>query len=374
MLVISLENLSTISTFQTILFSTMASNVVVPVSMNSASRVFSSGDLFGSIMEFVHPKWVNPFFPSIEGALLEGREELLGQKFELLFRSMKGKVLKGKLYSPHDTYEFRDMLQIVEFAAHYAENYEKYAEGSSFSSILCYLFTPFTYDSYIVSVNEIRLVAYFKEKLFQKLCDVDNVDRILELVQCANMTRCMEFSFEAIYRNWMYYSGTNWEQILHSSLEIIMEELEKRNNPIRDLDRLNRDLHNVFQDGFDEDIHDVLDRIYRIRMNPKYLRIGVPHGISDDFAKVFQYAAVGYFDMFAGRGNYVFLKDCLDCYERLSSSEKGQLSVYADKMNTIFLAFHEVFEDIRERNTTLTNEEKELIPRLDMVLSELWCA
>jgi len=372
----------------------MASNVIVSRSMNTASRVFSSRDLFGSIMEFIRPEWVNPFFPSIEGALLEGREDLLGQKFEVLFRSMKGQVLKGKLYAPHDAYEFRDMSQIVEFAIHYAEDYEKYAKGSSFSSILCYVFAPLTRNENIMlSSNLIRSIEYFKEKLLTNLCKEDNVDRATELFEAASPT-FMEFDFERVYRIWMYTGKgvENVVDILYSSLDVIMTKLcTEEHRPSR-FDSLNRDLQNVFQDGFDEGMPNViLETLYKIRMDPRYLHIGIPGmtgAVHDDFAKVYHYGGIGYFDSFAEEGNYGPLLDCLDSYERLSSAEMSRLAVHTTRMNTLFLAFHAVMEHLTNRSndwesymdsrynipSELTEVEKELVSRLDKVLSALWCA
>ena len=371
----------------------MASNVIVSRSMNTASRVFSSRDLFGSIMEFIRPEWVNPFFPSIEGALLEGREDLLGQKFEVLFRSMKGQVLKGKSYSPHDAYEFRDMSQIVEFAIHYADNYEKYAEGSSFSSILCYIFAPLTRDDIVLSSYLIRGIHHFKLKLLTNLCKEDNLVGARELFETASPT-FMDFGFEDVYRTWMY-SGKGVEnaiEILYSSLEVIMIKFSSGEHLPSHFDSLNRDLQNVFQDGFDEGMPNViLETLYKIRMDPRYLHIGIPGmtgAVHDDFAKVYHYGGIGYFDSFAEEGNYGPLLDCLDSYERLSSAEMSRLAVHTTRMNTLFLAFHAVMEHLTNRSndwesymdsrynipSELTEVEKELVSRLDKVLSALWCA
>lgn len=45
--------------------------------MSAVQRVFHCKDLIRSIAKFIHPYWVNPFFKSPEGAILEGRSDLL---------------------------------------------------------------------------------------------------------------------------------------------------------------------------------------------------------------------------------------------------------------------------------------------------------
>ena len=83
-------------------------------SLNAASQVFYCKDLWSIIGEFVNPYWVNPFFPSVEGALLDGRTELLTQ----------------------EGYQFQSREQVAEFLSHFALNYPLYASKCDFTNII----------------------------------------------------------------------------------------------------------------------------------------------------------------------------------------------------------------------------------------------
>lgn len=78
-----------------------------------AQRVFECKDLRRMIREFVNPYWVNPFFPSVEGALLEGRPELLKKGYKFISRE-----------------------QIGYFLSHFSLQYPLYASDCDFYNIL----------------------------------------------------------------------------------------------------------------------------------------------------------------------------------------------------------------------------------------------
>ena len=378
---------------------------MIPVSLNAASRVFSSRDLFGSIMEFIRPEWVNPFFPSIEGALLEGREDLLGQKFEVLFSRMVGSTWKGNVYNPLDSYEIRTSGQLADFMRLYTMNYDTYAEGSSFSAILGYLFTAFLdsnsnpkkYSKLSILktmfLSEDTQLKQSQRLLLCELCEKNDVERVCEYVRGIYYTR-LPYSLGCLYDCWMDHSDRQCYDILYRGLEIELDLLLTGDNVSKSVNLVDTCLRDILREWSTMGLNvERLIGLYEIRMNPKYMSLGGFCDVNDNFARLFQYSRVGCFEIFVGYEEYSYLQECLDCYERMSVRELCQLNQWDSNMDMLVEGFkesryilmmkmrdindsleahrHEYGDAIPGFVSELTDLEKSLLERLNLVLNVL---
>jgi len=396
----------------------MSSNAIISYSLNAASRVFSSRDLFGSIMEFIRPEWVNPFFPSIEGALLEGREDLLGQKFEVLFSRMVGTTWKGNVYDPLDSYEIRTSTQLAEFMYFYKTNYEIYAEGSSFSSILCYLFTPFANyrmlaygdgnDSMYSRLDIHKTMFYpdvveletLQRGLLCELCERNDVERVCEYIRGIYYTR-LPYSLGGLYDCWMDHTDRQCYDILYRALEIELDLLLEGDNVKRDVSLVDMCLRDILREWSSLGLNvERLIGLYEIRMNRKYMKLGGFRDVDDNFARLVQYSKVGCFEFFVRYEKYSYIQECLDCYERMSVSQLCKLNQWDSNMRVLVNGFKESsyilkkksradyydeeydgpvvsheneneYDDLLGGVSELTDLEESLLQRLNLVLDVL---
>lgn len=342
--------------------------------MNPASRVFGSRDLFGSIYAFIRPEWVNPFFPSIEGVLLDGREELLGTKFEPLFRSYVGLQCGKSIYQPSDTYEFRNISQLAMFIEYYVNNYEDYIETSSFSAIVNYLFSPFLHPYHRrISHDETRDIEFNHRLFLRKLCQHGDVDRLCEYVKGVYPTR-LPYSFGHLYDEWMDHTERTSYELLTRVLETELDLFVAETHEHRGIPSLDTYIREILRDWGSLGINQKrLMELYEVRMKPIYQTLGQPASQSSIVCpRVFQYASVGCFEVFIEYGNYTYVKDCLDAYESMSVRQLHDFAeTWSSHLDMLAYCFNMSYRFLCERRVKLHSYDTENTPEEDALIERL---
>lgn len=330
--------------------------------MNPASRVFSSWDLFSSIYSYIRPEWVNPMFPSVEGALLDGREDLLETEFTPLFRRMVGKILlDGNPYLPMKTYSFEDPSQLADFVDLYTTNYTVYKDQCCFSAILGYVTTPFLLNTRYC--NPIPPKSSHRHRMdvghriiFTECCKSNDLPRIREMIIAIYPTG-LSYSFGALYDIWEQQSTQHIEVLciaLKTELELLELNDERKEDDYQFQQRNFRNIQyidNVLSCILDEiainnTYHNQISvvswlELYRIRFD--YLRLGMPTGVSDEYASILLYSNIGSIDFFAKYQIIDPLLDCLYAIETISVRELLTLIRIRDQTpysNHIFRIYH----------------------------------
>ena len=335
--------------------------------MSVASKVFGCKDLRNYIKTFINPYWVNPYFPSIEGALLDGREELLGE------------------YG----HEFHTGLQLANFMKYYADNYEKYAEGSSFSAILYYFFTPLDNRYYYRGDDEIEPYIPLKVKedmSWRSTMDIIHYSKnrlLYKIIYMNDMERLREYFIESIdtieyillidvYRCWKKcYNHIISEDTVSILVRILEMMLDTYYNNYRSeydykISYINDDIYTILDDCIEK--HSVytlfiLEPLYKLILSTKYKNSN----------RKFTYVQVGHIDSFVSIGNYSYLENFLDNYEKINKEELHDYHIMIRESQYRYPLFESLYtsrsllNDMRDKSEYIDN----LIIRLSLVIREL---
>ena len=314
--------------------------------------VFGCRDLKNHIISFVNPYWVNPFFSSIEGALLENRQELLGE----------------------EGYEFQTNEQLVQFVRYYANNYPKYALEADFSSILNYAFSA------VLEGNEYRSMQNIVTRLLSRILRSNDEARLREFIHGIYPSNLI-YSFAILYEECEVEnesSPVSMDMLVlgaECELEEISRQLEEGNveHPLTTIEYFDRQLQEAITDMFDMSFptrH--IDALYRLRLENRFIRQALPQEDSFDLCKVLVYARLGHIDSFGRYRDVSYLKNCIECMEQLVWSEKLILSespymsrFYGELIDS-YEMIHYVTVEAGERDDDL------LVSRLNTILEHFW--